>query len=83
MTIMKSLSSMGNVSATSMSKSAIVGNFGKSTSQGSNGVACGGCGGGINLDLDVDLDVNLNLGGLLGGVLGVVGGLLGGGCHSC
>ncbi|GAM28402.1 hypothetical protein SAMD00019534_115780 [Acytostelium subglobosum LB1] len=84
MTILKSLTSMGNVSATSMSKSAVVGNFGGASGQGANGVACGGCGGGgIGIGLDIDVDVNLNLNGLLGGVLGLVGGLLGGGCHRC
>ncbi|GAM28046.1 hypothetical protein SAMD00019534_112220 [Acytostelium subglobosum LB1] len=78
------MTSMGTVKPAvgSMSKTSVSSGIGGSK-QGSNGVACGGCGGiGLGLDLDIDLDLHLNLGGLLGGVLGLVGGLLGGGrCH--
>ncbi|GAM28025.1 hypothetical protein SAMD00019534_112010 [Acytostelium subglobosum LB1] len=81
MTLLKSITSMGGVSTSALSKSVVSGGMSSSSIQGSNSVACGGCSPcGPNIDINVDVDVNLNLNGLLGGVLGCVGGLLGGIC---
>ncbi|EFA80289.1 hssA/2C/7E family protein [Heterostelium album PN500] len=88
MTILGSLSTMGNVKPTSMTRSSFGGSSFGGSSQSANNVACGGCGGnGINIDANVNVNLGGLLGGvggLLGGVLGTVGGLLGGGgCHTC
>ncbi|EFA80290.1 fatty acid synthase [Heterostelium album PN500] len=62
MTILGSLSTMGNVKPTSMTRSSFGGSSFGGSSQSANNVACGGCGGnGIN----IDANVNVNLGGLL------------------
>ncbi|EGG24236.1 hssA/2C/7E family protein [Cavenderia fasciculata] len=71
MSILSSISSMGNVKSSSFSKSALM-STGSMSSQSSNGVACNSC---------PTHYLNQTVGGavlVVGGVVGIVGGVLGG-----